>query len=203
MSNLFAVMPGNFEWDQSSEPMLEYCQDAEFEMMIAPIKRIAPIMLVLSLIVLYGFSLSGQLHAAFVVLAKTFLVPLKPWLTAAAAGSAGHIISFIGQASWFVYPALGIVVAHKAIASARRPTHIQLGKTALTMLQRQSIRTGKRETFSCLRVRSVPWNQVTFIAVDRPGSARSIRDYKIRIYAQNVETLGRNMSDGSSEKTGP
>ncbi len=158
------------------EFVVRYCPNAEFERVWQPFVAKIPYLLC-GFIFMIGLLVQFNLLDPLVnFLGHLLLVPLKPLLQAPTNPAVASMIDLIGKLSIWVYAATGLYVASVAIKRSELPSHIGLTQAGLIFTQLQ-----KAEGGYYWISKSIPWQQIKTISIERPKGTKSIADYRIKI----------------------
>ncbi|MCC7530478.1 MAG: serine/threonine protein kinase [Candidatus Melainabacteria bacterium] len=161
---------------------LDYCPNAEVSIWFRLIDKWLPAFFILfGLVFLIGIP-TNTLDPTLIFLAKTFLVPLKPFLNMASTDSVSGFIQTFSLISQPLFILLGLWLAKLTLDQRSNPNTILLGASGIEIML-------KRETFSSevgaqwVSKKFIDWNHITRVQLVRPKKKRSNLDYLVILYA--------------------
>lgn len=117
----------------------------------------------------------------FLLFAKFFISPLKPFLVANAQAGEMQILSWLETISWYVFWALGAFLAYLTIKEGSKATHLAMTPRGLDVVQHVKVASndGGNAIEGELIKRSIPWESITHVHLNRKPGRRSHLDYEL------------------------
>ncbi len=167
---------------------LDYCPNAEVSIWFRLIDKWLPaFFIVFGLVFLIGIP-TNTLHPTLIFLAKTLLVPLKPYLNMRPTHTINGLVQFLAAISQPFFILLGLWLAKLTLEQKSNPNIIFLGSSGIEiMLKRQPIssETGTQWTSK----RFIAWDDISEVQLHRPQKKRSNLDYLILLYPRTGTPL--------------
>lgn len=178
----------NFKPQKYQAEYLDYCPNAEVSIWFRLLDNWLPtFFIVCGLIFLIGIP-TNTLHPALIFLAKTLLVPLKPYLNMQHSSGVNGILQALSTISQPLFILLGLWFAKLTLEHKANPNIIFMGNSGIEVML-------KRETLSSevgtqwISRKFVAWDDINKVELVRPKKKRSNLDYLVVIHSNQSKPL--------------
>lgn len=172
----------------------DYCPNADVSIWFRLLDKWLPAFFIaIALIFAIGVP-TGTLHPALIFLAKTFLVPLKPYLNMHPNASFSGLINTLSTISQPIFFVLGLFMAKMVLEQKHLPNLLIVGKSGIDLMLKRGSISGSSGTY-WTSLNFVPWTDITKVQLVRPKKKRSNLDYVIALTRKNGKPLNIRYGD--------
>lgn len=167
---------------------LDYCPNAEVSIWFRLIDKWLPAFFFgIGLVFLIGIS-TNVLQPTLIFLAKTLLVPFKPFLKMQASNNSLDFIHILSTISQPVFILIGLWIAKLTLEQKVNPNTIYLGSSGLELMLK-TVSISSDISTQWVSKHFVPWSEIVDVKLIRPEKKRSNLDYVITIHSKNTKPV--------------
>lgn len=178
----------NFKPRKYQAEYLDYCPNAEVSIWFRLVDKWLPTFFIIcGLIFLIGIP-SNTLHPALIFLAKTLLVPLKPYLNMQHSTGVNGFLQAVSTISQPLFILLGLWFAKMTLEHKASPNIIFMGNSGIEVMLKKETLSSEVGTQWISRS-FVAWDEINRVELVRPKKKRSNLDYLVVLHSNQNKPL--------------